>query len=112
MNLIVAVGEKWGIEDNNLLASIPETCSISKEKTTDGVVVMAQNPLESLPLPEGFKRINYALTSNSGFEAEMHSRIARKNCSRGLSSMIQSMYLSSAESIYKKFAVNTVTSAS
>ena len=72
MNLIVAVDEKWGIGcDNDLLASIPGDMQYFKEKTTDGVVVMGRRTLESLPKQRGLpKRINYVLTSNSGFEAE------------------------------------------
>lgn len=72
MNLIVAVDEKWGIGcDNDLLASIPGDMLYFKEKTTDGVVVMGRRTLESLPKQRGLpKRINYVLTSNSGFEAE------------------------------------------
>ena len=107
MNLIVAVDEKWGIGcDNNLLASIPVDMQYFKEKTTDGVVVMGRRTLESLPKQRGLpKRINYVLTSNSGFEAE---RCIAVHSEEELFKELEQydpehVFIIGGESIYKKF---------
>lgn len=110
MNLIVAVDEKWGIGcDNDLLASIPGEMQYFKEKTTDGVVVMGRRTLESLPKQRGLpKRINYVLTSNSGFEAE---RCIAVHSEEELFKELEQydpehVFIIGGESIYRKFYKN------
>lgn len=110
MNLIVAVDEKWGIGcDNDLLASIPGDMQYFKEKTTDGVVVMGRRTLESLPKQRGLpKRINYVLTSNSGFEAE---RCIAVHSEEELFKELEQydpehVFIIGGESIYRKFYKN------
>ena len=110
MNLIVAVDEKWGIGcDNDLLASIPGDTQYFKEKTTDGVVVMGRRTLESLPKQRGLpKRINYVLTSNSGFEAE---RCIAVHSEEELFKELEQydpehVFIIGGESIYRKFYKN------
>ena len=110
MNLIVAVDEKWGIGcDNDLLASIPGDMQYIKEKTTDGVVVMGRRTLESLPKQRGLpKRINYVLTSNSGFEAE---RCIAVHSEEELFKELEQydpehVFIIGGESIYRKFYKN------
>ena len=110
MNLIVAVDEKWGIGcDNDLLASIPGDMQYCKEKTTDGVVVMGRRTLESLPKQRGLpKRINYVLTSNSGFEAE---RCIAVHSEEELFKELEQydpehVFIIGGESIYRKFYKN------
>ena len=110
MNLIVAVDEKWGIGcDNDLLASIPGDMQSFKEKTTDGVVVMGRRTLESLPKQRGLpKRINYVLTSNSGFEAE---RCIAVHSEEELFKELEQydpehVFIIGGESIYRKFYKN------
>lgn len=110
MNLIVAVDEKWGIGcDNDLLASIPGDMQYFKEKTTDGVVVMGRRTLESLPKKRGLpKRINYVLTSNSGFEAE---RCIAVHSEEELFKELEQydpehVFIIGGESIYRKFYKN------
>ena len=107
MNLIVAVDEKWGIGcDNDLLASIPGDMQYFKEKTTDGVVVMGRRTLESYLSRGGLpKRINYVLTSNSGFEAE---RCIAVHSEEELFKELEQydpehVFIIGGESIYKKF---------
>ena len=107
MNLIVAVDEKGGIGcDNDLLASIPGDMQYFKEKTTDGVVVMGRRTLESLPKQRGLpKRINYVLTSNSGFEAE---RCIAVHSEEELFKELEQydpehVFIIGGESIYRKF---------
>ena len=110
MNLIVAVDEKWGIGcDNDLLASIPGDMQYFKEKTTDGVVVMGRRTLESLPKQRGLpKRINYVLTSNSGFEAD---RCIAVHSEEELFKELEQydpehVFIIGGESIYRKFYKN------
>ena len=110
MNLIVAVDEKWGIGcDNDLLASIPGDMQYFKEKTTDGGVVMGRRTLESLPKQRGLpKRINYVLTSNSGFEAE---RCIAVHSEEELFKELEQydpehVFIIGGESIYRKFYKN------
>ena len=110
MNLIVAVDEKWVIGcDNDLLASIPGDMQYFKEKTTDGVVVMGRRTLESLPKQRGLpKRINYVLTSNSGFEAE---RCIAVHSEEELFKELEQydpehVFIIGGESIYRKFYKN------
>ena len=110
MNLIVAVDEKWGIGcDNDLLASIPGDMQYFKEKTTDGVGVMGRRTLESLPKQRGLpKRINYVLTSNSGFEAE---RCIAVHSEEELFKELEQyepehVFIIGGESIYRKFYKN------
>ena len=110
MNLIVAVDEKWGIGcDNDLLASIPGDMQYFKEKTSDGVVVMGRRTLESLPKQRGLpKRINYVLTSNSGFEAE---RCIAVHSEEELFKELEQydpehVFIIGGESIYRKFYKN------
>ena len=110
MNLIVAVDEKWGIGcDNDLLASIPGDMQYFKEKTTDGVVVMGRRTLESLPKQRGLpKRINYVLTSYSGFEAE---RCIAVHSEEELFKELEQydpehVFIIGGESIYRKFYQN------
>ncbi|WP_314922685.1 dihydrofolate reductase [Mogibacterium diversum] len=110
MNLIVAVDERWGIGcDNDLLASIPGDMQYFKEKTTDGVVVMGRRTLESLPKQRGLpKRINYVLTSNSGFEAE---RCIAVHSEEELFKELEQydpehVFIIGGESIYRKFYKN------
>ena len=110
MNLIVAVDEKWGIGcDNDLLASIPGDMQYFKEKTTDGGGVMGRRTLESRPKQRGLpKRINYVLTSNSGFEAE---RCIAVHSEEELFKELEQydpehVFIIGGESIYRKFYKN------
>lgn len=110
MNLIVAVDEKWGIGcDNDLLASIPGDMQYFKEKTTDGVVVMGRRTLESLPKQRGLpKRVNYVLTSNSGFEAERCIAVhSEEELFKELEQFDpEHVFIIGGESIYRKFYKN------
>ncbi len=94
-----------GSMQNDLLASIPWRHAVFQGKTTDGVVVMgSQNPRVYLSRG-GFQSVNYAHTSNSGFEAERFKEAVHSEeelFKRARSSRSRVMYLSSAEILYKK----------
>ena len=50
MKAIVAVDNNWGIgRDNDMLISIPDDMRFFVDQTTNKVVVMGRNTLESLP---------------------------------------------------------------
>lgn len=72
MNLIVAVDKSWGIgTKNGLLFNLKQDMNYFKEKTTDKIVVMGRNTLESFPNGKPLKRrINICLNDKPDFERE------------------------------------------
>lgn len=65
MNIIVAVGENWGIgKANKLLFSLKEDMKFFKRTTTGKVVVMGKNTFLSLPKRPLKDRVNIVLSSS------------------------------------------------
>ncbi len=69
MNLIVAVDKNWAIGyQNKLLISIPEDMRFFREETTNKVVIMGRNTLETFPGGKPLKnRTNIVITSKPDF---------------------------------------------
>jgi dihydrofolate reductase len=69
MNLIVAVDKNWAIGyQNKLLISIPEDMRFFRDETTNKVVIMGRNTLETFPGGRPLKnRMNIVITSKPDF---------------------------------------------
>lgn len=69
MNLIVAVDKNWAIGyQNKLLISIPEDMRFFRDETTNKVVIMGRNTLETFPGGRPLKnRLNVVITSKPDF---------------------------------------------
>lgn len=69
MNLIVAVDKNWAIGyQNKLLISIPEDMRFFRDETTNKVVIMGRNTLETFPGGRPLKnRLNVVITSKQDF---------------------------------------------
>ncbi len=71
MNLIVAVDKNWAIGyKNQLLVSIPADMRFFRDHTTNKVVVMGKNTLESFPGGKALKnRINIVVALEKSYKA-------------------------------------------
>lgn len=69
MNLIVAADKNWAIGyQNKLLISIPEDMRFFRDETTNKVVIMGRNTLETFPGGRPLKnRMNIVITSKKEF---------------------------------------------
>jgi Dihydrofolate reductase len=72
MNLIVAVDNKWAIGyQNKLLVSIPADMRFFRDETTNKVVIMGKNTLESFPGGQPLKnRTNIVITSKQDYKVK------------------------------------------
>lgn len=72
MNLIVAVDNNWAIGyQNNLLVSIPADMRFFRDETTNKVVVMGKNTLESFPGGQPLKnRVNIVIALEKDYKAK------------------------------------------
>ena len=72
MNLIVAVDKNWAIGYNNqLLVSIPADMRFFRDETTNKVVVMGKNTLESFPGGQPLKnRINIVIALEMDYKVK------------------------------------------
>lgn len=72
MNLIVAVDKNWAIGyKNKLLVSIPADMRYFRDETTNKVVIMGKNTLESFPSSQPLKnRINIVITTKKDYKVK------------------------------------------
>lgn len=72
MNLIVAVDKNWAIgKQNKLLVSIPADMRFFREHTTNKVVIMGKNTLESFPGSKPLKdRTNIVIALEEDYKVE------------------------------------------
>jgi len=72
MNLIVAVDKNWAIGyQNKLLVSIPADMRFFRDVTTNNVVIMGKNTLESFPSGLPLKdRINIVISRSKDFKVK------------------------------------------
>jgi dihydrofolate reductase len=72
MNLIVAVDKNWAIGyQNKLLVSIPADMRFFRDETTNKVVIMGRNTLETFPSGQPLKnRVNIVITSKKDYKVK------------------------------------------
>jgi dihydrofolate reductase len=72
MNLIVAVDNNWAIGyQNKLLVSIPADMRFFRDETTNKVVIMGRNTLETFPSGQPLKnRVNIVITSKKEYKVK------------------------------------------
>lgn len=72
MNLIVAVDNNWAIGyQNKLLVSIPADMRFFRDETTNKVVIMGRNTLETFPGGQPLKnRINIVITTKEDYKVK------------------------------------------
>lgn len=70
MNIIVAVDKNWAIGyQNKLLVSIPADMRFFRDETTDKVVIMGKNTLESFPSGKPLKnRVNIVIALEKDYK--------------------------------------------
>jgi dihydrofolate reductase len=106
MNLIVAVDKNWAIGyQNKLLISIPEDMRFFREETTNKVVIMGRNTLETFPGGRPLKnRINIVITSRPDFTVNdaivVHSVEEAQEAVKDYKS--EDVYVIGGASIYKQ----------
>lgn len=106
MNLIVAVDNNWAIGyQNKLLVSIPADMRFFRDQTTNMVVIMGKNTLESFPSGVPLKeRINIVITHDEEYKVKdvlvVHSIEELLDAIKNYTS--EDVYVIGGDSIYRQ----------